>query len=71
MSGSNSQQLQPQEYPENIGAEFRSEGVESEEIPKLPSEEVEVSEQASEVLDEVLGWKECVVVLGIAGRDLE
>ena len=55
--------LQPQEYPENIGAEFRSEGVESEEISKLPSEEVEVSEQASEVLGEVLGWKECVVVL--------
>ena len=64
--------LQPQEYPENIGVEFGSEGAESEEIFKLPLEEVEVSEQASEEISgEVLGWKEHVVVLGIAGRDLE
>ena len=56
----------------NVGVEFRSQGVESEEISELPSEEVEVLEQASEeILGEVLGWKERVVVLGIAGRDLE
>ena len=41
------------------------EGVESEEIFELPSEVVE------EVLGEMLGWKEHVVVLGIAGRGLE
>ena len=44
----------------------------SEEISELPLEEVEVLEQASEeILGEVLGWKEHMVVLGIAGRDLE
>ena len=64
--------LQPQEYLENGGVEFRSEGVESEEISESPLEEVEVSEQPSEeVSGEVLGWKEHVVVLEIAGRDLE
>ena len=44
-----------------------------EEVSKLPLEEAEVSEQPSEgVLGEVLGWKECmVVVLGTAGRGLE
>ena len=42
------------------------EGAESEEISKLPSEEAEVSEQAlEEILGEVLGWKECMVVLGM------
>ena len=52
--------------------EFGSEGVELEEIFDLPLEEAEVSEQPSEkVLGEVLGWKEHVVVLGIAGRCLE
>ena len=40
--------LRLQEYPENIGVEFRSEGVELEEVSELPSEEVEVSEQPSE-----------------------
>ena len=46
--------------------------MESEEVSKLPSEVVEVSEQASEEISgEVLGWKEHVVVLGISGRDLE
>ena len=62
--------LQPQEYPENIGAEFGSEGVELEEVSKLPLEEVEVSEQPlEEVLGKVLGWKEHVVVLGIRGSE--
>ena len=52
--------------------EFVLESVELEEIFKLPSEEVEVLEQPSEeVLGEVLGWKEHVVVLGIAGRGSE
>ena len=64
--------LQPWEYLENIRAEFRSEGAESEEIFELPLEEVGVLEQPSEeVSGEVLGWKECVAVLGIAGRGLE
>ena len=56
----------------NIGAEFESEGAESEEISELPSEEAEVSEQPSErVSGEGLEWKERVVVLGTAGRGLE
>ena len=64
--------LQPHEYPENIRAEFRSEGVELEEVSKLPLEEVEVSERPlEEVSGEVLGWKEHMVVLGIAGRGLK
>ena len=64
--------LQPWEYLENVRVEFRLDGVESEEISKVPSEEVEVSEQASEEISgKVLGWKECMVMLGIAGRDSE
>ena len=64
--------LQPQEYPENVRVEFRSEGAESEEIFSLPSEAAEVSEQPSEeILGEVLWWKEHVVVLQIAGRGSE
>ena len=52
--------------------EFGLEGVELEEIFELPLEEAEVLEQPlEEVLGEVLGWKECMVVLGIAGRGLE
>ena len=52
--------------------EFRLEGVELEEISEVPSEEVEVLEQAlEEIWGEVLRWKEHVVVLGIAGRDLK
>ena len=52
--------------------EFGLEGVELEEVSELPPEEVEVSEQPSEgVSGEALGWKECVVVLGVAGRGLE
>ena len=51
--------LQLQEYLENIGAGFRLEGVELEEVSNLPSEEAEVSEQPLEgVSGEVLGWKE-------------
>ena len=64
--------LQPQEYLENIGVEFVLEGAESEEVSELPLEEAEVSEQPiEEVLGEVLGWKEHVVVMGIAGRGSE
>ena len=40
--------LQLREYPENIRAEFGSEGAELEEVSKLPLEEVEVSEQPLE-----------------------
>ena len=48
------------------------EGTESEEVSELPLEEVEVLEQSSEgVSDEGLEWRECTVVLGTAGRDLE
>ena len=64
--------LQPQEYLENIGVEFRSKGAESEEISELPLEEAEVLGQLSEeVSGEVLGWTEHMVVLGISGRGLE
>ena len=50
--------------------EFRSEGVESEEVSELPLEEAEVSERPSEgVLGKGLEWKERAVVLGTAGRD--
>ena len=52
--------------------EFGLEGVELEEVSKLPSEEAEVSEQPlEEVSGEVLGWRGHVVVLGITGRGLE
>ena len=64
--------LQPQEYPEKVRVEFRSEGAESEEIFGSPSEETEVLEQPlEEVSDKVLGWKKHAVILGIAGRGLE
>ena len=64
--------LQLRESPRNVGAEFGSEGAESEEVSELPSEEAEVSEQPSEgVSDEGLEWKEHVVVLGTAGRGSE
>ena len=56
----------------NVRAEFGLEGVESEEVSGLPSEEAEVSEQPSEeVLGEGLGWKEHMVALWSAGRGLE
>ena len=56
----------------NIRVEFRLEDVESKEVSELPLEEAEASEQSSEgVSDEGLEWRECTVVLGTAGRDLE
>ena len=43
--------------------------MELDEISKLPLEEAEVSEQPlEEISGEVLGWKEPMVVLWIAGR---
>ena len=64
--------LQLGESPKNVGVESGLEGVESEKVSKLPSEEVEVSEQPLEgVLGEGLEWKEHVVALGTAGRGLE
>ena len=60
------------ESPKNVGAEFGSEGAESEEVSGLLSEEAEVSEQPSEgVSGERLEWKESVVALGTAGRGSE
>ena len=48
------------------------EGVESEEVSRLLSEEVEVLEQPSEgVSGKRLEWKEHVVALGTAGRGSE
>ena len=48
------------------------EGVEDKEVSKLPSEEVEVLEQPLEgVSDKGSEWKECMVVLGTAGRGSE
>ena len=59
-------------YPKNVRPDFGSEGAESKEVSGLPSEEAELSEQPLEgVLGEGLEWKECAVVLGVAGRDLE
>ena len=64
--------LQLGESPRNVRAEFGSEGTESKEVSKLPSEEVEVSEQSSEgVSDEGSEWRECTVVLGTVGRGSE
>ena len=60
------------ESPKNVGVEFGSEGVESEEVSRLPLEEAEVSEQPSEgVSGEGSELKECMVVLWNAGRGLE
>ena len=57
------------ESPKNVGVEFGLEGVESEEVSGLPSEEAEVLEQPSEgVLGEGSEWKEHAVALGTAGR---
>ena len=56
----------------NVGQEFGSEDVESKEVSRLLSEEVELSEQPSEgVSGKGSEWKECAVVLGTAGRGLE
>ena len=60
------------ESPKNVGAEFKSEGVESGEVSGLLSEEAEVSEQPLEVVSgERLEWKECAVALGPTGRGSE
>ena len=64
--------LQLGEFLKNVGPDFRSEGAESEEVSRLPLEEVEVSEQPSEgMLGEGSEWKEHAVALGTAGRGLE
>ena len=64
--------LQLGESLKNVGAEFGLEGAESEEVSELRSEEAEVSEWPLEgVLGKGSEWKECVVVLGTAGRGSE
>ena len=61
-----------QRVSKSVRLEFGSEGVESEEVSRLLSEEAEVSEQPSEgVLGEGSEWKEHVVALGTARRGLE
>ena len=51
--------------PKSVGTEFGLEGVESKEVSGLLSEEVEVSEQPSQVVSgKGSEWKECVVALG-------
>ena len=60
------------ESPKTVRAEFALEGVESEELSGLPSEEVEASEQPLEgVSGKGLEWKEGAVALGTAGRGSE
>ena len=60
------------EFPKNVGPDFRSKGVESEEVSGLPSKEAELSEQPLEgVSGKGLEWKEHAVTLGAAGRGLE
>ena len=60
------------EFPKNIRLDFGSEGVESEEVSGLPSEEAEVSEQPLEGMSgEGSEWKEHTVALGTAGRGSE
>ena len=66
--------LQLGESLRNVGAEFRLEGMGSEEVSglHLELEEVEVSEQSLEgVLDKGSDWREHTVVLGTAGGGLE
>ena len=64
--------LRLRESLKSIGAEFRSEDVESKEVSRLHLEEAEVSEQPSEgVLGKGSEWKEHVVMLGTAGRGSE
>ena len=60
------------EFPKDVRSDFGSEGAESKEVSGLPLEEAEVLEQPLEgMLGKGLEWKECVVVLGTAGRGLE
>ena len=64
--------LRLREFPKNVGPDFRSEGAESEEVSRLPLEEVEVLEQPSEGMSgEGSEWKKHAVVLGTAGRGSE
>ena len=59
-------------FLKNVGPDFGSDGVESEEVSGLPSEEAELSEQPLEgVSGKGLEWKEHVVALGAAGRGSE
>ena len=59
-------------FLKNIGPDFGLEGAESEEVSRLPLEEVELLEQPSEgVSGEGLEWEEHVVALGAAGRGSE
>ena len=59
-------------FLKNVRLDFRSEGAESKEVSRLPSEEVELSEQPLEgVSGEGLEWKEHAVVLGTARRGSE
>ena len=51
------------EFPKNVEPDFGLEGMESEEVSRLPLEEAEVSEQPSEGMSgKGLEWKECAVV---------
>ena len=64
--------LWSRESPKNVRAELGSEGTESEEVSRLPLEEVEVLEQPSErVSGEGSEWKECTIALGTAGTGSE
>ena len=54
------------ESPKTIRAEFEPEGAESKEVFKLPLEQ-----PLEGVSDEGLEWKECMAVLGTAGRGSE
>ena len=68
-TGATPSPLQPQEYLENVRAEFELEGVELEVVSELPSEGAEVLElPLEEVLGKALGWKEHAAVLEIARR---
>ena len=60
------------EFLKNVRPDFGSEGAESEEVSRLPSEEEEVLEQPLEEMSgEGLEWKECAVALETAGRGSE
>ena len=64
--------LQLRELLKNVRLYFGSEGVESEEVSGLPSEEAEVSEQPLEGMSgKGSEWKEHAVALGTAGRGSE
>ena len=64
--------LQLGEFLKNVGSDFGSEGAESKEVSRLPSEKAEVSELPSErVSGKGSEWKERAVALGTAGRGLE